>query len=121
MAEAGTPVTTEETRERGLDSIRDYVQCGLWLDCPRGIWQGRGLVEKSQRSAEISAHCHMLILQSHLDLCDSLNELSKQEKTAELLPIGVQQLYVLSKLGKTEEAERIAEEISVQESRGTSS
>lgn len=50
-----------------------------------------------------------------LDLCNSLNELSEQEKTVELLPIGVQQLYVLSKLGKTEEAEKVASQISLQQ------
>lgn len=49
------------------------------------------------------------------DLCSSLDELSDQEKDAELLPIGVQQLYVLIRLGKTEEAEKIASEIVLEE------
>ncbi len=49
------------------------------------------------------------------DLCSSLDELSDQEKDAELLPIGVQQLYVLIRLGKTEEAEKIASEIALEE------
>lgn len=56
-----------------------------------------------------------VLLKRAKDLCKSLNELSEQEKTAELLPIAVQQLYVLRKLGKTEEAEKLAEEISVQD------
>ncbi len=50
-----------------------------------------------------------------LDLCNSLDELSDQDKTAELLPIGVQQLYVLIRLRKTEEAEKIASEIALEE------
>lgn len=49
------------------------------------------------------------------DLCNALDELTVQEKTAELLPITVQQLYVLSKLGKGEEAEKLASDISVEE------
>lgn len=50
-----------------------------------------------------------------LDLCSSLEELSEQEKNAELLPIGVQQLYVLCRLGKVDEAEKLASSISIQE------
>lgn len=50
-----------------------------------------------------------------VDLCSSLDELSDQEKDAELLPICVQQLYVLIRLGKSEEAEKIASEIAVEE------
>jgi len=49
-----------------------------------------------------------------LDLCNALDELTEEEKTAELLPISVQQLYVLSHLGKTEEAERVASEITIE-------
>lgn len=49
------------------------------------------------------------------DLCDSLDELTIQEKIAELLPINVQQLYVASKLGKTEEAEKLASDIALEE------
>lgn len=50
-----------------------------------------------------------------VDLCNALDELTEQEKTAELLPISVQQLYLLSKLGKTEEADKLASDISLQE------
>ena len=50
-----------------------------------------------------------------VDLCNALDELTEQEKTAELLPISVQQLYLLSKLGKTEEADKLASDISFQE------
>ena len=52
-----------------------------------------------------------------IDLCNSLDELSDQDKLAELLPIGVQQLYVLTGLGKTEEAEKIASELALDEYR----
>ena len=48
-----------------------------------------------------------------LDLCIS-SELSEQDKTDELLPIIVQQLYVLSVLGKSEQAEVLASEISLE-------
>lgn len=49
------------------------------------------------------------------DLCNSLEELSEQEKNAELFHIGAQQLYVLCKLGKVDEAEKLASEITIQE------
>ena len=49
------------------------------------------------------------------DLCNSLDELSNEEKAAELLPIEVQQLYVLIRLGKIQEAERLASEIGLEQ------
>ncbi|KAM0795610.1 hypothetical protein BDR22DRAFT_813376 [Usnea florida] len=42
------------------------------------------------------------------DLCNALDDLTDQEKLAELVPINIQQLYVVSKLGKAEEAETLA-------------
>ena len=50
-----------------------------------------------------------------LDLCNASDDLTGQEKIAELLPISVQQLYVVSKLGKPEEAERLASDIALEE------
>ncbi|KAH0558933.1 hypothetical protein GP486_004439 [Trichoglossum hirsutum] len=48
------------------------------------------------------------------DLCNALEELSDEEKTAEILPITVQQIYVLIKLGKIREAEKLSSEISIE-------
>ncbi|KAA6414020.1 MAG: signal recognition particle [Lasallia pustulata] len=56
-----------------------------------------------------------VLLKRAKDLCSSLEELSEQEKNAELLPIGVQQLYVLCRLGKVNEAEKLASEIAIQD------
>ena len=50
-----------------------------------------------------------------VDLCMSLHDLSDVEKQAEVLPIRVQQLYVSTLLGKTDEAGKLASEIPVQE------
>ena len=50
-----------------------------------------------------------------IDLCMSLDELSDKEKAAEIASIEVQQLYVLSQLGKSEETETLASRISIQE------
>ncbi|KAF2112646.1 hypothetical protein BDV96DRAFT_614109 [Lophiotrema nucula] len=41
------------------------------------------------------------------DLCNALTDLSEAEKKAELLPITVQQVYVLTQLGKIDEAEQL--------------
>ena len=56
---------------------------------------------------DLEASAHVLLL----DLCIASDELSEDEKTAELLPISVQQLYVLGVLGKTEQAETLAAQI----------
>lgn len=45
----------------------------------------------------------------------SIQDLSEAEKQAEVLPIRVQQLYVATSLGKTDEANKLASEIPVQE------
>ena len=45
------------------------------------------------------------------DLCNALEDLSQAEKEAELLPIIVQHLYVLTKLGRAAEADQLASSI----------
>jgi signal recognition particle subunit SRP72 len=45
------------------------------------------------------------------DLCNALSDLSDAEKQAELLPITVQQVYVLTQLGKVDEAEQLVTSI----------
>lgn len=49
------------------------------------------------------------------DLCTALSDLSEEEKQAELLPITVQQIYVLTQLGKLEQAEELANSIPLTE------
>ncbi len=49
------------------------------------------------------------------DLCNALDDLTDQDKNAELLPISVQQLYVVSKLGNVEEADKLASSIALEE------
>lgn len=53
------------------------------------------------------------LLKKARDLCESLDELSDDEKRAEVLPIMVQQAYVLTKLGKLEEAEALQKIINI--------
>ncbi|ESZ97178.1 hypothetical protein SBOR_2434 [Sclerotinia borealis F-4128] len=53
------------------------------------------------------------LLKRARDLCEALDELSDKEKRAEILPIMVQQAFVLTKLGKTEEAEVLKKMIDV--------
>lgn len=48
-----------------------------------------------------------------IGLCNALDILNDDEKVAELVPMSVQQLYVLSRLGKLEEAEKLAAEIAI--------
>ncbi|KAL9603918.1 MAG: hypothetical protein Q9219_000856 [cf. Caloplaca sp. 3 TL-2023] len=55
-----------------------------------------------------------ILLRRSRDLCNTLGYLTEEERNAELLPIRVQQLYVLIRLGKTEDAEQLASEIKSQ-------
>ena len=50
-----------------------------------------------------------------IDVCQASEDLSDEEKAIEILPIRVQQLYVLTRLGKVDEANALAGQISSQE------
>ncbi|KAK3100964.1 Signal recognition particle subunit SRP72, partial [Teratosphaeriaceae sp. CCFEE 6253] len=52
-----------------------------------------------------------VLLKRARDLCNALEDLSEAEKKAELLPITVQQVYVLARQGRTAEAEKLAQSI----------
>ena len=54
-------------------------------------------------------------LLSVTDLCNALDDLSEDDKKAEILPITVQQIYVLARLGRMGEAERLASSINSDE------
>jgi signal recognition particle subunit SRP72 len=54
-----------------------------------------------------------LLLKRARDLCEAFDELTDEEKRAEVLPIMVQQIYVLTRLGKLEEAEQLQKHIEV--------
>ena len=49
-----------------------------------------------------------VLLKRARDLCNALDDLTEDDKQAELLPITVQQVYVLARLGKLDEAEKLA-------------
>ncbi|KAI9832657.1 MAG: hypothetical protein M1819_004242 [Sarea resinae] len=54
-----------------------------------------------------------ILLKRAKDLCNASEELSDEEKVSELLPIAVQQIYVLSMLGKADEAAKYSKEITM--------
>jgi signal recognition particle subunit SRP72 len=56
-----------------------------------------------------------VLLKRARDLCEALDELTDEEKRAEVLPIMVQQAYVFTKLGKLTEAEALQKMISIAE------
>lgn len=47
------------------------------------------------------------------ELCKTSDDLSSEDKVIEMLPISVQELYVLIKQGKLEQAEEIVKGIAV--------
>ena len=55
--------------------------------------------------------CVWLNMLTEVDLCNVSDELSEEDKKAELLPIAVQQIYVNAKLGRQDEAHRISKEV----------
>ncbi|KKK25916.1 hypothetical protein AOCH_004468 [Aspergillus ochraceoroseus] len=57
----------------------------------------------------------VMLLKRAKELCRTSEDLTPEDRAAELLPIAVQQLYVLICQGKSEEAESVLEEISVKE------
>jgi signal recognition particle subunit SRP72 len=99
-------------------------------------WQGNGdKVEKSRKKAggedleafetSYNAACGYIargdlsggsmLLKRARAMCEALDELTDEEKQAEVLPIMVQQAYVFTKLGKLEEAEAIQKMIKIAE------
>ncbi|KAL2799148.1 hypothetical protein BJX66DRAFT_333448 [Aspergillus keveii] len=56
-----------------------------------------------------------MLLKRAKELCRTSEDLTPEDRDAELLPIAVQQLYVLICQGRSEEAESILKEISIQE------
>jgi len=99
-------------------------------------WQGNGeKVEKSRKKpgredleafeTAYNAACGYIargdlgagsvLLKRARDLCEALDELSDEEKKAEVLPIMVQQAYVFTRMGKLEEAEALQKMINIPE------
>lgn len=54
-----------------------------------------------------------VLLNRAKNICQTSEDLSPEDRAAELLPIAVQYLYVLIRQGKKEEAEALIQEISV--------
>ncbi|KAK1059450.1 Signal recognition particle subunit SRP72 [Friedmanniomyces endolithicus] len=55
-----------------------------------------------------------VLLRRARDLCNALEDLGEEEKRAELLPIGVQQVYVLARQGRSVQAEEMAREVGLE-------
>ena len=96
-------------------------------------WTGRGdLVHKKKPSREdleafetaYNAACGSIargelgqgevLLKRAVDLCNALEDLSAEEEETELLPITLQQVYVLARQGKSEQAEKVAQSVHVE-------
>lgn len=124
---AQDPVIDGETNDLRINSAAVDVQLE---------WQGNGeLVEKSRKKPTredleafetvYNAACGYIargdletgsvLLTRAKALCEALDELSEDEKRAEILPILVQQTFVLTKLGKLDEAKNLQESIVIEE------
>ncbi|KAF2763432.1 hypothetical protein EJ05DRAFT_472340 [Pseudovirgaria hyperparasitica] len=95
-------------------------------------WQGNGSLVKKKKPDRVdmeafetafNAACGSvargelaqaeILLKRAEDLCNSLDDLTDEEKKAETLPINVQQLYVFSMQGKTDAAEKLSARLDI--------
>ena len=81
----------------------ELSQCEMLLKRARGM------------SLVLSADFSTYMLMRASDLCNALEDMSQAEKEAEILPITVQQIYVLSQQGKTDEVEKLASSLKTAE------
>jgi len=104
--------------------------------CAQLEWQGRGsrVPEKERQPSRddmeafetaYNAACACLgrgdfaraivLLKRSKDLCEASEDLSNEEKAAEILPIAVQQVYALTQLGKLDEAAALQNSLQLSE------
>jgi signal recognition particle subunit SRP72 len=122
--------------EEGLIGEENDLRINLLATNAQLEWQGSGhLVPQSQKQpgreeleafeTAYNAACGCLargdfakaamLLKRSRDLCEASEDLSDEEKKAELVPIIVQQAYVSTKLGKLEEAAALQNAVVVPE------
>ena len=96
-------------------------------------WKGQGhLVQKKKPSREdleafetaYNAACASIargelaqgeiLLRRARDLCNALEDLTDEEKKTEIIPIILQWIYVLSRQGKSEEAEKLKSQLDIE-------
>lgn len=82
---------------------------------PRGSWHRAKCSSTERRVGSRCILAEFNINWCCTDICQTSEELSPQDKAAELLPIAVQYLYVLIRQGKIEEAESLLSDIHVEE------
>ena len=131
--EAGVVYRELSASQAALDNEENDLRVNSGATDAQLEWNSQGsLVQKKKPVREdleafdtaYNAACAMIargdlpqsefLLKRAKDLCNA-SELSDSEKLAELLPISVQQLYVLARLGKHAEAEKMAGEINLEE------
>lgn len=125
-----------EARNDGLEGEENDLRINSSAVDAQLEWQGNGhLVEKGRKrpsredleafETAYNAACGSIargdmgqgaiLLKRARDLCEALDELSEKEKRAEVLPIMVQQEYVLTRLGKGDDAMGLADEVPIPE------
>ncbi|KAL8721217.1 MAG: hypothetical protein Q9225_002066 [Loekoesia sp. 1 TL-2023] len=124
LAETEAPIDNEENdiiiNARATDAQLELIRYGDLVQKKKPDREDLEAFELAYNAACASiargelAQAEVLLRRSQ-DLCNALGDLTEEEKTAELLPIRVQQLYVLIRLGKSEEAESLASQIASQD------
>ncbi len=80
------------------------------------IQHGATLLQQSKGETWYTSACHLVpVTDVVTDLCNSLEDLTTEEKHAEVLQIIAQQIHVLTKLGKLHEARVLGAELDVKE------
>jgi signal recognition particle subunit SRP72 len=80
------------------------------------LGQGEVLLKRAKGKTELqNAIMEADELMGFADLCNALDDMTEDEKKNELLPIIVQQIYLLGRLGRLEEAEQLCAGINISE------
>ncbi|KAF2144145.1 uncharacterized protein K452DRAFT_246351 [Aplosporella prunicola CBS 121167] len=126
----------EQLAARVQDADADYEHNDLRINSAavdaQLEWQGKGQLAKKKKPVRedmeafetaYNAACGSIargelgqgevLLKRARDLCNASEDMTEEEKRAEIMPILVQQLYVLSRQGRAEEAEKLSQELSI--------
>lgn len=90
----------------------------MFEHCKRGTEQGGTALKAGERLVDQNlggTECQAFLADDISELCRTSEDLTTEDKVAELLPITVQHLYVLVKQDRLEEAESLVKEISLNE------
>lgn len=100
---------------RRAGCVRDGLQRGVYQFCPRRARAGFSAAEEGERYvATPGGGGGIKEANGEADLCGAIEDLSEEEKKAEAAPIVAQEVYVLMRMGRVEDAVSRSAELDVE-------